>query len=390
MRLEVFNLNLLRLGMINKFSIVQYNTPFCGVGSFTINIPVTESNINLIKKDRIIWIEEDVAGIVQYIEKSVDNSSDMKIKGKLISCILDWRYVYPTFTKTGNPISIMYGLVNAHCINPTDERRKFSKLTTVGNSKTIESISYQKTGGSVAEALDDLGAANDLGYTIQFNPRNEKSFSFKVLTGKDRTIYNKSGNVPVMFSQSLNNIIKGEYVYNDCDYRSVALVAGEAYNNNEEDTQGATRRTLEVGDNVSYDLRRRELYVDARDIQSEYSEEVEGTDEEGNTITNIVEKTMSDEEYMANLSQRGNEKLSEHVIEESYSGEIRTDAKTTYKYKKDYFLGDKVTVIDEDIGVKIDATVTDMLVTYDASGYSYEPTFGYSLPTLETKIKRSM
>ena len=387
MRLEVFNLGLRRLGMVNQFSMVQYTEKFCGVGSFTLSLPITDDNIRLLKKNRILWLEEDVAGVIQYVEKVRDNSTNLTVKGSLLSCILDWRWVYPSFIKTGNPIQLMVGLVNTHCVNPSNSNRKFTGLSTIGNTTDKPSVSYQKTGGSVREAIEELGLANDLGYSVVFNPRWENPLAFKVLSGKYR---GKDNYNPVIFSQSLNNIIKGEYIYNDEAYRCVALVAGEAVNKEQEEVEGSQRRTIEVGNTESSGLYRRELYVDARDLQSEYSEEEEVTDEEGNTSTQYVEKTLSDEEYLANLTQRGNEKLSEHPIEESYSGEVRTDSDTIFRYGRDYFLGDTVIVQDEELGVMIDATVTEMTVTYDSTGYSYEPTFGYGLPTLENKIKRSV
>lgn len=387
MRLEVFNLEMDRLGMVNEFSMVQYTEKFCGVGSFTLSLPLTKDNVRLIKKNRILWLEEDIAGIIQYIEKTNDNSLLLTVKGNLVSCILDWRYVYPSYIKTGNPIDLMIELVNTHCINPSDSKRKLNGLTTMGNLSPMNSVSYQKTGGSVREAIEGLSDANNLGYKVSFNPRNQNPLTFKVLTGKDRGI---GSNTPVIFSQSLNNVIKGEYTYNDSDYRGVALVVGEAVDNDSEDLEGSKRRTLEVGDTESIGYYRRELYIDARDLQSEYSEEVEVTDTNGDKYTEHADKTLSDEEYMANLEQRGNEKLSECVIEESYSGEIRTDSDTIFVYGRDYNLGDTVSVQDEELGLSIKATVTEMMVTYDSNGYSYEPTFGYGLPTLESKIKRSI
>lgn len=388
-RLEIFTFSFERLGMVEKYESLQYVQKFQDVGTFQLVCPKTKENVELLTNDRIIWIEDEIAGIIQYFEKERDTDAKITIKGNLVKGILDWRWVYPCFTKTANPATLMELLVTNHCINPTDSARKMNGLV-LGTDEiiTMKSVTFQKTGGSVLEAEQKLAEANNLGFDVRFNPRNTNKLKFVVIKGKDRTISNKDGNDPVVFSRSLNNIVKGDYVYNDGDYRNVSLVAGEAIDGS--DNENANRRTLEVyRDSLKTSgYARKELFVDARDLQSTYSEESTKKDEEGNDVTESVEKTMTDEEYNATLLQRGNEKIGETSIEESYTGEVRTDANTSFKYNEDYFLGDKVTVIDDDLGIKIDVVVTEMTVDVDKSGYSYTPAFGNSIPTILERIER--
>ena len=95
-----------------------------------------------------------------------------------------------------------------------------------------------------------------------------------MLEGKDRTIGNKDGNKPVVFSRDFENIISGSYEYNDDSFRNIALVAGETTDGS--NNENAARTFLVVdqigSENVS-SFYRKELYIDARDLQSEYSEE---------------------------------------------------------------------------------------------------------------------
>lgn len=373
-RLEVFDFDMNRLGIINKYTLIQYTDKFSGVGSFSLDCPVTQENIELLKKDRILWIEEGIAGVIQYIDKSQDNESKLSIKGNLIGVILDWRYVYPTYTKTASPIKHMENLVTLHCISPSDTKRKLPFLAISSNNTSMNSVTYQKTGGSVNEALLGLAESNGLGYRVSFNPRLESPIQFRVLNSVDHTQRN-GVNPPVVFSYSLDNIIKGDYTYNDDDYRNVALVAGEAVDKSQQESETAPRTTKEVVLEETSGFARKELFVDARDLQSEYYDGEE-------------EKTMSPQEYLNSLVQRGNEKLSECKVEESYSCQLRTDSNTLFKYREDYNLGDKVTVFDKELGIAIDVTVTEMEVSYDKDGYTYTPTFGYGLPTLLTKAKR--
>ncbi len=384
MRMEIYDFGFNRLGFIEKYDSVQYTEKFQDVGTFQLTCPKTDKNVKLLREDNVIWFEAEVAGIIQYVDIKRDSDSTIEIKGNLIGQILDWRWIYPCFVKTANPATLMEQLVYAHCVSPSDDSRKMNGLV-VGTKDIVlkPSVTYQKTGGSVLDSEKKLAEANGLGFAIYFNPRNVNKLKFVVLHGKDRTANNKDGNVPVIFSRSLNNLISGDYVLNGGDYRNTGLVAGEAIDGS--NNENANRRTLEVfrdSKKVSgYD--RKELFIDARDLQSEYSDTVVDAQDADDTS-----KKMTDEEYNATLLQRGNEKLDETNKEESYTGEVRTDSKTKFIYREDYELGDIVTLSDEDIGLRMDVAIMEMSITYDKTGYSYTPTFGKAVPTLYQKIER--
>lgn len=396
-RIEVFDFTFRRLGIIEHYTTLQYTEKYNGPGSFTLTCWLDDENIKLLQNDRIIWLEDVVAGIIQYVGPSSDSKSNkLVIKGKLISEILNWRWVYPCFMAKTTPPLIMEKLVETQCVSPTDSKRTFLGLTCAhSNIEGFETITYQKTGGSVLDALNALSQVHELGYRVEFNPRLEQPLTFKVLQGVDRSLANGERQA-VYFSHALNNIVSGEYTSDTEKYRNVLLVAGEAVNSQstdgEEDDENVQRKTLEVGDTSASSYQRREFFVDARDVQSEYSvdEPTGEVDEEGNPITENVTKNLTDEEYNDMLRQRGQEKMADNAKLESYTGKIRTDAQTLFHYGVDYFLGDIVTVIDGQMNVRIDRRVTEMQVTIDKQGKTYEPTFGEGLPTLMEKIQKAL
>ena len=390
MRLEVFDFELNRLGLIEIYSSINYTLKFIDVGSFELKCAINEQNVKLIQKNRFLWIEDEVCGIIQYISSSTDDGT-ITVKGKLAKEMLNWRWVYPCFVKTGEPAALAENIVNIHCVNPSEPKRKMKGLV-IGNAGYVINkphITYQKTGDTVLTSVQNISTANNLGFEIYFNPRNVNPFKFVMLEGKDRTIGNKDGNKPVVFSRDFENIVSGSYEYNDDSFRNVALVAGEVTDGS--NNENAARTFLVVdqagSENVS-SFYRKELYVDARDLQSEYSEEVTTKDDEGNDITETVQKKMTEQEYNATLSNRGFEKMGETLVEESYESQIRTDARTIYQFGKDYTYGDYVTVIDKSLGIMLNVQITEMQIVYDANGYDYIPTFGNSVPTILKKIKR--
>lgn len=390
MRLEVFDFELNRLGLIEMYSTITYTLKFVDVGSFELKCAINKQNVKLIQKNRFLWIEDEVCGIIQYISSSTDDGT-ITAKGKLAKEMLNWRWVYPCFVKTGEPAALAESIVNIHCVNPSESKRKMRGLV-IGNAGYVINkphITYQKTGDTVLTSVQNISTANNLGFEIYFNPRNVNPFKFVMLEGKDRTIGNKDGNKPVVFSRDFENIVSGSYEYNDDSFRNIALVAGETADGS--NNENAARTFLVVdqagSENVS-SFYRKELYVDARDLQSEYSEEAITKDDEGNDVTETVQKKMTEQEYNATLSNRGFEKMGETLVEESYESQIRTDARTIYQFGKDYTYGDYVTVIDKSLGIMLNVQITEMQIVYDANGYDYIPTFGNSVPTILKKIKR--
>ena len=157
--------------------------------------------------------------------------------------------------------------------------------------------------------------------------------------------------------------MEATYFYNKADFRNVAYVAGE-------DT-GENRKIVETDHSQNGGVHRRELFVDARDIQSEQNKEV-----------------IPEADYQLMLVQRGDTKLEDYKEIENFSSSIKTFGNTSYVYGKDFFLGDIVTVYDKKLRVKVNARVTSCIDTYDANGYSLTLVFGYEQPTIANKLRR--
>ena len=360
MRMEIINHKFERLGVINKFNMIQYNPKYSGIGSFELSCALNEENKSLIVEDNILWIEDEYAGVIQYIDKSSDN--EIKAKGKLLSVVLNWRTVIKTYEANKLTTGIFEELVRLNFM--ADDERKIEGFTFINNVIDNTAIRYQVTGKSLSDIFQPLSETYDIGYEVYLN-MEEKAFEFTLFRGKDLTIGNKDGNKPVIFGTDFNNILKSEYVSDNNNYRNVAYVAGEG--------EGENRVVVEVKQTESAGFFRREIVVDARDIQK------------ANSISR-----MTDEEYNELLQQRGKEKLSELRKVESYDAELMSDAKTGFVYGKDYFLGDTVSVIDKNLGVMLSAKITEATITFAEDGYTVEPTFGFGLPTLYDKLKKGV
>lgn len=173
----------------------------------------------------------------------------------------------------------------------------------------------------------------------------------------------------VVFSTDLEDILSSSYYSNNEDEKTMALVQGE--------DSGSSRKSETVGNVNASGYNRRELYVDARDLQSEVY------NEDGTTTT------LTDAQYRATLVQRGKEKLSEHISTETFDAQIRQFGDVQYEFGVDYVKGDKVTVIDKQLMIQVSARITSVEEDF-SDEYALILTFGYSYPTILLKVKRAI
>lgn len=375
LQLTVFhfdNTGLEALGDLTQYTSIKWPSSFIGCGSFEIWAPINAENSSYFKKGNIIWSNTDIAAVIECVKSEVDEdgTESYDVKGKTIERYLMDRIVWGTLAYTNKKAStIMYDIVDKNCIHPTNPNRVIPWLENdvdelIGN--TIDS--YQKTGGTVYEAIYNLAVDSDIGFTV-YPDQEKRKMVFTVRKGADRTQGNTEGNDPVVFETQLQDILSSAYYTNDEDLKNVAFVQGE-------DT-GAQRKGVTVGEVDSVGLERRELYVDARDVQSEIY------DEQGQSIV------IPDAEYLQMLSQRGSEKLAEYMTIETFEAQIRQFGDVQYEYGEDFFLGDKVTVRDDELGVSVSARI--LSVEEDMSDkYEITLNFGYSYPTILQKAKRDL
>ena len=360
------------LGEINQYTSLVWPDRFNGFTTFELCAPITEENKALIKKGNVLWCGGDNAAVIEIInfDKNAAGEKTYKVKGRTLEMILTTRIIWGTYDCYNKYTSTaMYEIVDRHCVNPSQANRKIPFLECAQDELLGKQITFQKTGGEVYDSLQILASEADLGFNVLFRPR-EKKLIFKVLAGVDRSIMPTAtkGVNPVVFSTDLEDILSSSYYTNNQDVKSVALVMGEG--------EGVSRKRVTAGDDFSSGFLRRETYVDARDLQSQIS------NEDGST-TNL-----SEEEYNAALVNRGDGKLAECTVTETFEAQMRVTG-GQYVYGTDYSKGDKVIVQDHELGVQVIGKITEVIENYDDE-YELVLVFGYSYPTLIQKLKRQI
>lgn len=384
--IRILDKNLKMIDWLRKYTFAQYQRCFRSVGTFQVYVRLEKENMYLLDRNEqffVLFGYEDF-GIVESIEKQEDSEYEkaIKISGRMALSLLTKRIVLKTFKYSGLSIEFIKNIIIKNLVNSTDNNRNldiavnyvYEDILKARSSKVNKTV----TGGYIWDAIESVLDLDKLGIKLapvvepdSGDGANIKKWNLYIIPGVDRTKNNGFGNEVVVFSQSLSNIKSTEYLTDVQEYRNIAYIAGEG--------EGANRKWYEkqINSKDSKGLKgflRSELWIDARDIQSE--------DEEGNTIT--------EEEYETLIQNRVDEKAEENTINDTYSATI-IEENNIFKYHEDYELGDFVTIIDDELGIEVTAQITEVVVSEQETGETIDIVLSYGNPQYDftKRVKKS-
>lgn len=345
-QVKVYNIDLQRLGVIDVYRSLIWTRKFKEAGTAEFHAALNSRNLALLQKGNILTMTGSVESAIIEGMAADDYSNEITATGRMLSAGLSRRGI-KTVVNISNATyeAAMRKLVDVSAISVTNPlpHLLLGEEKGLGNAVTLQ-VSYK----DLYTYLTKLSACSNLGFRVRADYK-EKLMYFEVYEGKDHS-KNQKGNKRVVFSEVYRNINKATFTTNDQTYKTHAVVFG--------DGEGTARTVMEATvDETAAGWQRRELMVDARDIQRD---------------------ELTTAQYQAALIQRGTEKLKECGIVECL--EAVTLPFVNFEYKKDYDLGDIVTVNKKAWGIELDKRITEIQEIYENGGYSIVPTFGDPLP----------
>ncbi len=357
--LRVLNSNFNFVNQIREYTFSQYEERFREIGTFKVIAKLTESNFYLFDKTEQYYIMFDLytIGKVDKIQKDSDSEYDktITITGRLAPFILTQRVINKTITFKGTTAEYIKTLIE-ECFDTSNvNSKRYLKMNIVNkisqNTKLTQ-IDTQVTGGYLWDEIQECLESDKLGVSVypsigeprednNGNKTNVKLWNVFIKSGIDRRIQNAENNSVVIFSQQLSNINRTSYERDVEQMKNVAYVAGEG--------EGTKRKWYEIdineSDSISNSgLNRSELWIDARDIQSD----------------SVNGSNLTQEQYDIEVKKRANEKALENNVTETYSATVRSEK---YEFRKDYNVGDWVTVKDTEFNIIMDAQIIGVTVS---------------------------
>ncbi len=355
----VLDQELNRLGIVNNYTALSWSIVWGGSGSFNLYAPVTDENTELIVEKNLVWIEKENVGVIEVISKSIDEDTGLpsiEASGRFVeSAWLSKRIIWGTLAINDYPSSVIRKIVTSQVIFPVNPKRKIPNIVSEQTEDFGEKYQFVNSYGNCWEQIEKINSLYDLDSILSYDKINN-IFKLVVKEAADKSEL-------VRITTELGAYFSSAYDIDVSDFCNVALVAGEG--------EGADRKLVIINPENS-GVERNELYVDARDLQSENSD---GT-------------VLTEEEYIASLVARGKSKLLEHSIFQEYSANLRLTGNEAFVYGKDYTIGDLVTIEDSQLMVKLVAIVRGHTLSRDRSGETESLVLGLQLPTVTRLLKR--
>ena len=341
MDLYIYNPKIEGLGVVDTFSSFRWRRKFFEPGEFELHCKASTENLTLLRPGNIIHrLDRKEAGKIEGIAiNGTDNGDEISATGRFLSSQLVDRIITPTINFSGTTENAMRKIVsdNAITARPID-------LLGLGALNGFTPVtSFQATGKNVLTTLTALAKSSNIGYRTRLDVPN-KALIFETYQGTDKSV-TQTARPYVLFSDRFNNIANPTYTLNGTAYKNYAYVAGEG--------EGIAR-IIVIVDRTNGEPRR-ELWVDARDLQK---------------------GELSDTDYKAQLTQRGLEKLAECAAVESFEADAVDTA--NFEYLTDWDLGD--TVSFEKWGVLLNRRVTEVEEIYENGVKTVTPVCGNPLP----------
>lgn len=381
--LRVYDKELTPLGVIDEIASLLWTPTYWNegtVGDLKLLAPMTENNKKLLVKGNIVVLHDGAADYTdetgnwrrgaqiryRHITKDANGAEQIEVQGHFLKKWLSKRIILNKIVMTGTEQKKINRIVTENHGTGAAARRQFKQFAMLtqedlgGSSTEYANEDYVDAG----KEIYNRALAGKLGYDILIN-ENTRQYGFLLYKGRNLTSGNEEGNTPSIFSRDFDNVNEQEYTESDEGQKNVMYATGAA------DDNGAVPM-VEV-DRGGEGIDRDEVYVDMSSISRKYTE-------------NEVEITIPEAEYLKMLTAAAGTGLEDYQETVSFTAIINITS--NLKYGEDFYLGDRVTCIEKNWGIRIDVRITAVCLAYQNGTKEIEATLGESLPTLIQQIRK--
>lgn len=366
---ELCTPDLERIGLIEAYSSMIWQRRYQTPGAFQLTMPFLPICKDLIAERLIVKGNE--AGIIENINIAQDAKTGENVfvcSGRFLAGYLDRRILLGVNSFTGTPENAMRYMVTKNAA--TVGARAIERLSVAASSGIAGSIAYVGQRSNLLTELQLIAEANSLGFAVDFG---STGLSFRVYAGLDRSV-NQSVNPRAVFSKAFENVLKQEYdgslkavknfAYVDAIYTVTRTVTDKKTST---DVDITTEYPLSRTVGTATGCARREVYIDAGDV----------TKDDANVILTAAQRN-------AAMDDAGKAELV--TATEAFTADV--DPYGNLKYKTDYDLGDIVTVDSRELGMRVNARITEIKEIYEGKGLGLELTLGYGIPSFAKQVRR--
>lgn len=317
------------------------------VGEFEVYCRASQANLKALQKDRYITLPNKrfiwVITAVRYTF-TAGGARMIIAKGYEAKWLLKKRCILSPVALDGTITSALYWLVDHALGTGASAARKVEGFTVDTNELLIDIKARQTPRENLLEYANRVLKAYGCGSIVIFENGGLK---YKIFTGEVKT-------QSVRFSQSLDNLLSSEYLTDDAEIATSALVVSTV------DDVDYTQ----LYDTGKTGIDRAEIIVKS-DLSTKY-EDTSGEEQE---------IAPTSEAFIGWQTEEGKTELAKHIAIEEISGEIDI-ACSCFAFDKDFFIGDMVKVQDEYFNFFVNTRISKYTIKQDANGYGEEAEYG--------------
>jgi len=372
--LYIYDINFNRLAIIDVYEEVEFQSKYYGHSTCFLTVEGNKRNAELLlvnedelKNELRILVRSDDPNRGYIIETAQFEDTEktvIEVIGYSLSIMTSWRWIVGQQRFNGKIEDVLKGFVKNNCINPNSPSRIIPNLVLGVNDGINILADESYTHKELDIALWEMCEKNGVSFEVLMN-NEAKKYVYSTYKGVDRSS-EQQANPHVIFAKEFENVISQSYTDDKSNYKSTAFVAGEG--------EDIDRTIIEVGETFS-GFNRREVFFDARDLQSEYKE--------GDTTVTIPQS-----EYIDLLKERGNNRKQDYQRIRTFESEANLYSQ--FKLNVDYFLGDIVTNRNDELGIVMHQRIVGVKEVFNREGYTLNLEYGTAIPTLLDKIKREV
>ena len=350
MEIYVLDKNINIIGVFSTYEAIIWNPKLHQPGTFKAQFIFSKKVNNILQLGNLLYKDdEDEPAIItrKYLVLNKRGEQLITVQGYMASRYLNQRIIWSKMVMRGTTEQLMRQMVLEQVVNPSDPDRRMPRIQ-LAPFKGIdqEEVEKQVTYDNLQEALTAVATTAELGYRLRLDVA-ERMFTFEIYQGVDRTLGTEK---PCIFTRDFGNVYTQNYSEDDTNFRNICLVGGPG--------EDASRVMRTVGSAAG--IERYEMFYNA---------------------SGISEKDITRAELLAQLDQKGKEKMASYYIAKAFESKINQQKAMAFS------LGDYVTCTDSEWNVAVNTQVKAIEKGFSKSEESFVATFGDDVPTLVDLIK---
>ena len=305
MKVNIYDTQLNRvLFLDNTFLSLLWNPHYNKIGNFTLEVAETDINKSLIKPDYYVSVsDDDNLMIIKTVEAK---NNKIVATGFSATRVLHDVAFIGTIEAGANVPSVIKSAYAA---------TKGFPLVNIADSDLDVVYSQQISNKSIGELCEIMCSATDLGFKAVKNGKNI-----------DIVFYQPKENPNLVFAEKYGNIKNSSLLISTNAYKNYAIVLGQG--------EGEQRLKVFVDIRASQTEQRRDLIIDAKDLQKAENE--------------------TQEQYIKRLEARGIEKL--------LGQQIKKDVNFLPYITQNGVIGEIITVLLENFDIKLKTRIISMQI----------------------------